>query len=142
MQDAEATLEKLHHLKALGARLAVDDFGTGYSSMSYLSTLPIDTLKIDRSFVSKMDAQEEDTAIVRAIVTLAKTLNLQITSEGIETRAQLVQLQALGCDQGQGYHFSRPLPPDELRPLLGNTWLVPAKKPVTSRNCAASARAP
>ena len=130
MHDAEATLQMLHRLKALGAHLAVDDFGTGYSSMSYLSTLPIDALKIDRSFVSRMDAEEGDAAIVRAIVTLAKTLNLRITSEGIETRAQLAQLQALGCDQGQGYHFSRPLPPDELRPLLGNTWLVPVEKPV------------
>ena len=127
MHDAEATLQKLHRLKALGAHLAVDDFGTGYSSMSYLSTLPIDALKIDRSFVSRMGAQEEDTAIVRAIVTLAKTLNLRITSEGIETPAQLVKLRALGCDQGQGYHFSRPLPAAEVGPLLGNTWLIPVE---------------
>ena len=127
MQDADTTLQKLHQLKALGARLAVDDFGTGYSSMSYLSTLPIDTLKIDRSFVSKMHAQKEDAAIVRAIVTLAKTLNLRITSEGIETREQLAQLQALGCDQGQGYHFSCPLPAREIGPRLNESWLVPAE---------------
>ena len=124
MQDAEATLNKLHALKALGVRLAVDDFGTGYSSMSYLSSLPLDTLKIDRSFVNRMGEQAEDAAIVRAIVTLAKTLNLRITSEGIETQEQLVQLRALGCDQGQGYHFSRPVTAVEMEALLDDSWLV------------------
>ena len=118
MQEAEATIAKLHALKALGIRLAVDDFGTGYSSMAYLSSLPIDTLKIDRAFVGKMGQHPEDAAIVRAIVMLAKTLHLSITSEGIETAEQLDHLRALECDQGQGYHFSRPLPPDQLQALL------------------------
>ena len=118
MQEAEVTIAKLHALKALGIRLAVDDFGTGYSSMAYLSSLPIDTLKIDRAFVGKMGGHTEDAAIVRAIVMLAKTLNLSITSEGIETVEQLTQLRALECDQGQGYHFSRPLPADQLRAML------------------------
>lgn len=118
MQEAEATIAKLHALKALGIRLAVDDFGTGYSSMAYLSSLPIDTLKIDRAFVGKMGQHPEDAAIVRAIVMLAKTLRLSITSEGIETAEQLDHLRALECDQGQGYHFSRPLPPDQLQALL------------------------
>ena len=118
MQEADVTIAKLHALKALGIRLAVDDFGTGYSSMAYLSSLPIDTLKIDRTFVGKMGGHSEDAAIVRAIVMLAKTLNLSITSEGIETVEQLTQLRALECDQGQGYHFSRPLPADQLRAML------------------------
>jgi diguanylate cyclase (GGDEF)-like protein/PAS domain S-box-containing protein len=126
MQGAETSLAKLHQLKMLGISLAVDDFGTGYSSMSYLSSLPIDTLKIDRSFVSKMHENEEGMAIVQAIVTLAKTLNLTITSEGIETWEQLVKLQALGCDQGQGYHFARPMTADQIGPLLSEHWPVPA----------------
>ncbi len=118
MLDADDTIPRLHALRALGVCLAVDDFGTGYSSMAYLSSLPIDTLKIDRSFVAKMGRSEDDAAIVRAIVTLAKTLNLQITCEGIETPAQLAQLCSLDCDQGQGYHFSRPLPAVDCAALL------------------------
>ncbi len=118
MQETEVTIGKMHALKALGIRLAVDDFGTGYSSMAYLSSLPIDTLKIDRAFVGKMSQHTEDAAIVRAIVMLAKTLNLRITSEGIETVEQLAQLRALECDLGQGYHFSRPLPADQLQAFL------------------------
>lgn len=118
MQETDVTIGKLHALKALGIRLAVDDFGTGYSSMAYLSSLPIDTLKIDRAFVGKMSQHTEDAAIVRAIVMLAKTLNLRITSEGIETVEQLTQLRALECDLGQGYHFSRPLPADQLQAFL------------------------
>lgn len=118
MQETEVTIGKLHALKALGIRLAVDDFGTGYSSMAYLSSLPIDTLKIDRAFVGKMSRHAEDAAIVRAIVMLAKTLNLHITSEGIETMEQLAHLRALGCDHGQGYYFSHPLPADQLQAFL------------------------
>ena len=118
MLDADQTIPRLHALRTLGVHLAVDDFGTGYSSMAYLSSLPIDTLKIDRSFVSKMGRSEDDAAIVRAIVTLAKTLSLQITSEGIETPAQLALLCDLGCDQGQGYHFARPLPASDFAALL------------------------
>ncbi len=108
--NSDTTIPKLHALKALGIRLAVDDFGTGYSSMAYLSRLPLDTLKIDRSFIEKMGKHGSDEAIVRAIVGLAKTLNLCITSEGIETAEQLAELKTLGCDQGQGFLFSRPLP--------------------------------
>lgn len=109
MMNAEATIERLNALRDLGVRLAVDDFGTGYSSMAYLRRLPIDTLKIDRAFVQRLGEQSEDDAIVRAIVTLAKTLNLSITSEGIETPEQLTHLQELGCDRGQGYLYARPL---------------------------------
>ncbi len=118
MQDTETIISRLLELRNLGVRLAVDDFGTGYSSMAYLSSLPLDTLKIDRSFVTKMTGSEDDAAIVRAIVTLAKTLNLRITSEGIETSDQRVQLLALGCDLGQGYFFDRPMPAESLGHLL------------------------
>ena len=109
MLNAEATITLLHNLRGLGVHLAVDDFGTGYSSMAYLSRLPIDTLKIDRAFVQRLGRQAEDDAIVRAIVSLAKTLGLSVTSEGIETPEQLARLQALGCDSGQGYLYARPL---------------------------------
>ena len=118
MQDTDMIIPMLHELQGLGVRLAMDDFGTGYSSMAYLSSLPLDTLKIDRSFITKMSGSDEDAAIVRAIVTLAKTLNLQITSEGIETSEQLHQLSALGCDLGQGYYFARPMTVESLGDLL------------------------
>ena len=107
--DCDATITKLHALKALGIRLAVDDFGTGYSSMAYLSNLPIDTLKIDRSFINKLGIKAEDDAIVRAILMMAQTMGLSVTAEGIETDAQREELNTLGCDRGQGYYFARPL---------------------------------
>ncbi len=118
MLNPDATLPKLLRLKEAGIRLAVDDFGTGYSSMAYLSGLPINTLKIDRSFIGKMGDNAGDFAIVCAIVSLAKALNLCITSEGIETAEQRTHLQSLGCDQGQGYYFARPMPAAQIHALL------------------------
>ena len=119
MVDAESTIAKLYAIKDLGVRLAVDDFGTGYSSMAYLSNFPLDTLKIDRSFVSRLnETEDEDGAIVRAIVTLAKTLNLRVTGEGIETDGQKNQLRDLGCDFGQGYLFAHPLTSEAVEGLL------------------------
>jgi diguanylate cyclase (GGDEF)-like protein len=118
MQDAPATLETLHALKALGIQLAIDDFGTGYSSLGYLKRFPVDTLKIDRSFVHGVALDTEDTAIVRAVISVAKSLNLSVTAEGIETDAQLTSLQELGCDRGQGYLFARPLAAGPLREAL------------------------
>lgn len=109
LQDADITIGRLRAIRRLGVRLAVDDFGTGYSSMSYLSSLPIDTLKIDRSFITRIAHSRDDAAIVRAIVDLAKSLKLRIICEGIETVEQLRSLQRLGCDDGQGYLFARPL---------------------------------
>jgi len=118
MQDVPATLAKLHELKDLGIRLAIDDFGTGYSSLGYLKRFPVDTLKIDRSFVKGLSHEGGDSAIVRAVVTVAKSLNMDVTAEGIETEQQLLELKALGCEFGQGFLFGRPLTPEHLKPLL------------------------
>ena len=120
MRDIDGTIEKLWALKNLGVHLAIDDFGTGYSSLSYLKRFPVDTLKIDRSFVSGLGQDSNDTAIVRSVVALAKSLNLAVTGEGIETSEQLGQLQALGCDQGQGYLFAKPLEAVAVSELLAN----------------------
>jgi diguanylate cyclase (GGDEF)-like protein/PAS domain S-box-containing protein len=118
MQEMESTVEKLHQIKALGIQLAIDDFGTGYSSMAYLSSLPVDTLKIDRSFIQKIGQLTDDEAIIRAMISLAKTLNLKVTSEGIETVEQYDYLHQMGSDCGQGFYLSRPLPGSELDFLL------------------------
>jgi diguanylate cyclase (GGDEF)-like protein len=108
MHDAEAAGRTLHQLKRLGIQIAIDDFGTGYSSLSYLKRFPVDTLKIDRSFVDGLGHDAQDTAIVRSVVALAKTLDLSVTAEGVETPSQEAQLRLLGCDFGQGYLFGRP----------------------------------
>ena len=112
MQDTEATIEKLHALKALGVRLAIDDFGTGYSSLSYLQRFPIDLLKIDRAFVSTLaggeDGGSDQGSLAATIVSLAKTLRLRAVAEGVETEDQAAALAALGCELAQGYLFARP----------------------------------
>jgi diguanylate cyclase (GGDEF)-like protein/PAS domain S-box-containing protein len=123
MQDAEAAIFTLRALKALGIHLAIDDFGTGYSSLSYLKSLPVDTLKIDRTFVDGLGQDSQDTAIVHSIVALADTLNLSVTAEGIETPAQQTELLRLGCARGQGYLFARPLPPADLDGLIARNSL-------------------
>lgn len=112
--DVEAVAGRLSALRNLGIQIAMDDFGTGYSSMAYLSSLPLRTLKIDRSFVGRLGASGEEQAIVRAIITLAKSLGLSVTSEGIETAEQLGYLKSLDCDLGQGFYFSRPVPPEAI----------------------------
>jgi diguanylate cyclase (GGDEF)-like protein/PAS domain S-box-containing protein len=113
MEDVDLSIESLVGLKALGARLAVDDFGTGYSSLAYLKRLPLDTLKIDRAFVDGLGTDPNDSAIVAAIVGVARALGLTVTAEGVETDVQLEELRRLGCDYAQGFWFSRPLPADE-----------------------------
>ncbi len=120
MNDAEGTLTRLHELKELGVKLAIDDFGTGYSSLSYLKRFPVDTLKIDRSFVSGLGQNAEDTAIVQAVVTMAHTVGLTVTAEGVETTEITSFLQTLGCDLAQGYYFAKPLSSVGLQTLLDN----------------------
>ena len=118
MQDAERAVAVLTELKGLGVRLAIDDFGTGYSSMSYLKRFPVDVLKVDRSFVQGIEGDQGDSAIVRAVISMAHAMGLKVVGEGVETKAQLQQLRHLRCHHGQGYLFARPLPPDALGELL------------------------
>ena len=106
--DTEAIGHRLHQLRALGVLLAIDDFGTGYSSLSYLTRLPVDIVKIDRSFVERLGGPPGDEVLVRAVVQLARSLGLRSVGEGVETPAQLERLQSFGCDAAQGYLFGRP----------------------------------
>jgi diguanylate cyclase (GGDEF)-like protein/PAS domain S-box-containing protein len=117
LQEDETTTERLHALKALGVRLALDDFGTGYSALSRLRKMPVDTVKIDRSFVQELDHDAGTVAIVRAVTTLAHTLGMDVTAEGVETAEQLARVRALRCDRAQGYYFGRPMPAEEARDL-------------------------
>jgi predicted signal transduction protein with EAL and GGDEF domain len=117
MADAERARMVLADLKALGVRISLDDFGTGYSSLSYLQRFPVDTLKIDRSFVSEMDRNDGCREIVRTIMNLARTLGLEVIAEGTETAEQVRDLERLECRFGQGYFFSAPLPLEQLREL-------------------------
>jgi diguanylate cyclase (GGDEF)-like protein len=112
VHDPERATEVLGALKALGVRVAMDDFGTGYTSLAYLQRLPIDVLKIDRSFVSGMLGDADSTAIVRAILSLAEALGLQTTAEGIDSPGLVTALAAMGCSRGQGFHFAQALPAD------------------------------
>ncbi len=118
MSDPEESIRTLERLSEMGVLISVDDFGTGYSSMSYLRRLPIDKLKIDRSFINEITARADDASIVQAIVSLAHSLHLKVIAEGVETTAQLDFLRSIGCDQYQGYHFSRPLPAREFEALM------------------------
>jgi diguanylate cyclase (GGDEF)-like protein/PAS domain S-box-containing protein len=119
MDDAVATITVLQSLKSLGVRLAIDDFGTGYSSLAYLRRFPVDIIKIDRSFVSGLGKDLEDSAVVAAIVSLADTLGLTTVAEGVETSLQRDYLLALGCTRGQGYLFARPVPASACEAVLG-----------------------
>ncbi|MGD9508384.1 MAG: EAL domain-containing protein [Geminicoccaceae bacterium] len=118
MRDSPEVAQRLRELTALGIRLAVDDFGTGYSSLGYLRTFPIHALKIDRSFVRDIDRDPNSAALAEAIIAMAGSLRLKVVAEGVETSAQLTQLRRFGCQELQGYIFSKPLPPDELLALL------------------------
>ncbi len=118
MENSDSAAEMLNELKALGSQLAIDDFGTGYSSFSHLHCFPIDTLKIDRAFVSRMDTSRESSEIVRTILALAHNLKMSVVAEGVETAAQIKQLRNLGCEYGQGYFLHRPMPAADAGKLI------------------------
>jgi predicted signal transduction protein with EAL and GGDEF domain len=120
MEHAKSAAISLAKLKELGVRLSIDDFGTGYSSLSCLHSYPIDSLKIDRSFVGNMSMDGKNMEIVRTFISLADNLEMDVTAEGIETADQLAQLRALGCEFGQGYFFSKPLDGQEVKRLLAS----------------------
>jgi EAL domain-containing protein (putative c-di-GMP-specific phosphodiesterase class I) len=124
IQNTEAMIEKLQALKDLGIRLAIDDFGTGYSSLSYLHRFPVDILKIDRSFIEKINQGKEGRAVARAIIMMGDSLNLRVIAEGIENAEQIVALKHLGCESGQGYYFSKPLAEEAMNEFLSNSEIV------------------
>jgi EAL domain-containing protein (putative c-di-GMP-specific phosphodiesterase class I) len=118
LEGAEAEVEMLERLRTAGVRIAIDDFGTGYSSLARLSTLPVDTLKIDRSFVSGLPNDRSARTLVETILTMARAFNMDVVAEGVETEQQLDMLATLGCDQAQGHLMSRPVPRDAFTTLL------------------------
>ena len=118
VHDNRATLERLHALKALGVRLSIDDFGTGYSSLAYLERFPVDSLKMDRSFIASLTTGDAKSPLAEAVIGLGRILGLRVVAEGIETKAQWERLRVLGCGLGQGYHISYPLPAAEFEGLI------------------------
>ena len=125
MDDVSSVIETLNQMKGLNLKISIDDFGTGYSSLSYLHRFPIDTLKVDRSFVMNIDDLGEDHAIVETIITLGHHLGMDVIAEGIETGGQAQKLKALSCEYGQGYFFAKPLPAEDAEELLRkeSLWL-------------------
>jgi EAL domain-containing protein (putative c-di-GMP-specific phosphodiesterase class I) len=134
LDDPDHAIDNLRRLHSLGCRLAIDDYGTGYSSLAYLKRLPVNELKIDRSFVMGMVSDASDAVIVRSTIDLAHNMGLSVVAEGVEDEATLRRLRELGCDMVQGYHLSRPLPADELaRWLRASVFTRPAEAPELRR---------
>jgi EAL domain-containing protein (putative c-di-GMP-specific phosphodiesterase class I) len=140
MDRAEIGRGALEAIRAVGVRIALDDFGTGYSSLAYLRDLPLDALKIDRAFVERLGSAPGDVPIVSAIVGLAHGLGIEVVAEGIETHAQLDVVRELGCDRGQGFLFSPPLPADVVAGLLGGRRDHAARLPTRRRRRPAARR--
>jgi EAL domain-containing protein (putative c-di-GMP-specific phosphodiesterase class I) len=126
MGDSEASVQTLKNLKLRGFRLSVDDFGTGYSSLGYLKRFPLDSLKIDRTFIRDATSVADDATIAIAIINLARSLKLKVVAEGVETEAQLAFLRQHACDEMQGYLFARPLPAADCTLALRKGWRLPA----------------
>ena len=121
MENIETTIKTLLKLKSMGVTISIDDFGTGYSSLSYLKKLPVDTLKIDKSFIDGLPTTEDDSVIVSSIIALANSLQLKTVAEGVENQEQKIFLSALGCDTIQGYLYSKPIPENEFLIKFGCT---------------------
>ena len=120
LDKSESTLATLHRLKELGIRVAMDDFGTGYSSLSYLQSFPFDKIKVDRSFVAQLGPENKHLVIVQAVVSIARALSMTTTAEGVETNSQLRILEALGCNEFQGYLASKPVTKDKIPALIAD----------------------
>jgi EAL domain-containing protein (putative c-di-GMP-specific phosphodiesterase class I) len=118
MHNPARMISILAKIKSMGVRLAIDDFGTGYSSLAQIKHFPIDTLKVDRSFIRNIPQDAEDKAITEAIIAMGKTLSLTVVAEGVETQEQLNFLREHSCDEMQGYHFSKPIAPEQFADLL------------------------
>ena len=125
MQDVEANIQKLHAIREMGVEVAIDDFGTGYSSLSYIAKLPINALKIDRAFIINMTSNADDRSIVSAILSLARTLNLRVVAEGVETHEQAKLLRLLKCDEIQGFLFSPGVPAEQIEEFLREKKALP-----------------
>ena len=139
MDRSEASLGVLQQLRALGVRVVLDDFGTGYSSLAYLRQLPLDTIKVDRSFVTDLDVRDPNVGIIRAVVSLAHGLGITVVAEGIETDEQARRLRELGCDMGQGYAWAHPADPD---PRSASSWRAGSGARAPPRRTPASIAAP
>ncbi len=133
MRNAEATIDILEDLTKIGVSIAIDDFGTGYSSLSYLKSFPVQRIKIDKAFIDDIGTEDNTGVIARAVTTLGHSFNMEITAEGVETEEQLAVLRSLGCDEIQGFYFSRPLPGDEFAAFLGNYEKTQALKTTKKR---------
>jgi EAL domain-containing protein (putative c-di-GMP-specific phosphodiesterase class I) len=118
MSDPERAKQVLEQLHAMGVKISIDDFGTGYSSLSYLKRFPAQAVKIDRSFISGLPTDGDDTAITHAVIAMAHSLGLNVVAEGVETAAQLALLHKLGCDEAQGFLLGRPMPAADLAARL------------------------
>jgi EAL domain-containing protein (putative c-di-GMP-specific phosphodiesterase class I) len=118
MEDSEASLQRLRELKDIGVRIAIDDFGTGYSSLSYLRRLPVDILKVDKSFIDGIADSGDAIALAGAVFNIGRTLQLSTVAEGVEHASQTARLLGIGCDEVQGFHYWRPMPATEVGRLL------------------------
>ena len=132
MKDLQNVIPSLHRLNEIGVEISIDDFGTGYSSLAYLTTLPISELKVDRSFVRDLGVTPQSSAVVTAIIALARSLGLRVVAEGVETLRQMEVLHRLGCGVMQGFLFSRAVPADDLQRWLEST-VLPRKAPWIGR---------
>jgi EAL domain-containing protein (putative c-di-GMP-specific phosphodiesterase class I) len=139
LEDDERALEIFRLIRDLGVRIAFDDFGTGYAGLTYLKKFPLDRLKIDRSFVSKLEANSDDMAIVGATISLGKLLGLSVIAEGIEDRVTADLLRGRGCEEGQGYYFGRPMPATEFEQrFLSKEVILPPSVAVAAAGATAA----
>jgi diguanylate cyclase len=130
VRDGDGLSDALLELKQFGVQIVLDDFGTGYSSLAYLTRLPLDMLKVDRSFVDGLGVEDRDTAITEAIIAMSRALSLSVVGEGVETELQAAELSGLGCDLAQGFHYSPPVAAAEITRMLleGPGWLTDKRK--------------